>query len=209
METSFLLCTLVICNHNPPTHPRQGMQGIVYSIVPTIWGNRQGCDVYRKTLLRVTVYLENCWQDYLKETLKSNEPRDDKTNKMSVRSAKTRISLGIHLVWSESLLSAWRKLGFLATHWMHSEDCSDWVDAQSDLSLCWAHSRFVGFVMSRLKLMLKYRYLLTNDLWKGTRSDDPKLSHLGWLSPLSLLVNDHISIILLLPVKLDSLYGCI
>ena len=87
--------------------------------------------------------------------------------------------------------------------------CSDWVDAQSDLSLCWAHSRFVGFVMSRLKLMLKYRYLLTNDLWKGTRSDDRKLSHLSWLSPLSLLVNDHISIILLLPVKLDSLYGCI
>ena len=50
------------------------------------------------------------------------EPPRDKTNKVSVRPAKTRISLGIHPVWSESLLSAWRKLGSLATHWAHSED---------------------------------------------------------------------------------------
>ena len=27
---------------------------------------------------------------------------------------------------------------------------SDWVDAQTDLSLCWANTHFVGFVMSRL-----------------------------------------------------------
>ena len=51
-----------------------------------------------------------------------NEPRHDKTNKMSVRPAKTQISLGIRPVWSESSLSAWRKLGSLATHWAHSED---------------------------------------------------------------------------------------
>ena len=34
------------------------------------------------------------------------EPRYDKTNKMSVRSAKTQISLGIRPVWSESSLCA-------------------------------------------------------------------------------------------------------
>ena len=50
------------------------------------------------------------------------EPRHDRTNKMSVRPAKTQISLGIRLVWSESSLSAWRKLLSLATHWVHSED---------------------------------------------------------------------------------------
>ena len=65
--------------------------------------------------------------------------------------AKTQISLGIRPVWSESSLSAWRKLGSLATHWAHSEDWSDWVDAQADLSLRWAHIHFVGFVMSWLK----------------------------------------------------------
>ena len=46
----------------------------------------------------------------------------DKINKMTLRPAKTRISLGIRPVWSESSLSAWRKLGSLATHWVHSED---------------------------------------------------------------------------------------
>ena len=34
------------------------------------------------------------------------EPRHDKTNKMSVRPAKTQISLGISPVWSESSLCA-------------------------------------------------------------------------------------------------------
>ena len=79
------------------------------------------------------------------------EPRHDKTNKVSVRPAKTRISLGIRPVWSESSLSAWRKLGVLnyplsaqRRRW------SDWADSQADLSLHWAHSHFVGFVMSRL-----------------------------------------------------------
>ena len=50
------------------------------------------------------------------------EPRHDKTNKMSVRPEKTQISLGIRPVWSESSLSAWRKLRSLATHWAHRED---------------------------------------------------------------------------------------
>ena len=35
-----------------------------------------------------------------------HEPRHDKTNKMSVRLAKTEISLGIRPVWSESSLCA-------------------------------------------------------------------------------------------------------
>ena len=51
-----------------------------------------------------------------------NDPPHDKTNKMAVCPVKTQISLGIRPVWSESLLSAWRKLGSLATHWAHSED---------------------------------------------------------------------------------------
>ena len=53
--------------------------------------------------------------------MKIIEPRYDKTNKMGVRPAKTQVSLGIRPVWSESSLSAWRKLGSLATHCAHSE----------------------------------------------------------------------------------------
>ena len=45
-----------------------------------------------------------------------------KPTKWHVCPAKTQISLGIHPIWSESSLSAWRKLGSLATHWVHSED---------------------------------------------------------------------------------------
>ena len=55
------------------------------------------------------------------EYLLQYEPPHDKTNKMAVCPAKTQISLGIRPVWSESLLSAWRKLGSLAIHWTHSE----------------------------------------------------------------------------------------
>ena len=89
------------------------------------------------------------------------EPRHDKANNVAVCPAKTQISLGIRPVWSGSSLSAWRKLGSLATHWAHSEDWSDWAhaqaedwsdwaDAQADLNLRWAHTHVVGFDMSRL-----------------------------------------------------------
>ena len=71
----------------------------------------------------------------------SFEPTHHKSNKMTVRPAKTQISP----VWSESSLSAWRKLGSLATHWAHSEDWSDWADARTDLSLRWAHMPFCWF----------------------------------------------------------------
>ena len=74
------------------------------------------------------------------------EPPHDKTNKMSVRPAKTQFSLGIRPVWSESSLYAqWvaKDQSFL-----HAD--SKWAEAQADLSLRWAHSHFVCFVMSWL-----------------------------------------------------------
>ena len=45
-----------------------------------------------------------------------------KPTKWHVCPAKTQIRLGIRPVWSESSLSAWRKLEPLATHWVHSQD---------------------------------------------------------------------------------------
>ena len=55
-----------------------------------------------------------------------------KPTKWHVRPAKIQISLGIRPVWSESSLSAWRKLGSLATHSAHSEDC-DQTGSESSL----------------------------------------------------------------------------
>ena len=74
-----------------------------------------------------------------------------KPTKWHVRPAKTQISLGIRPVWSESSLSAWSKLGFLAIHWAHSEDSDQagWMPR-----LIWVYAgrtcRCVGFVMRRL-----------------------------------------------------------
>ena len=78
-----------------------------------------------------------------------HEPRHDKTSKMRVRPAKTRVSLGICPVWSESLLSTWRKLGSLATHWAHSEDSDQ---TRRMLRLIWV---FVGCTL--ILLVLSYR----------------------------------------------------
>ena len=76
------------------------------------------------------------------------EPPRDKTNKMNVRPAKTQISLGIRPVWSESSLSAWRKLGPLATHWAHSED-SDQTGRVPRLIWVFAERTVILLVLSR------------------------------------------------------------
>ena len=74
---------------------------------------------------------------------------------MTVRQAKTRISLGIRQVWSETSLSAWRSTGPLATHRAHSKD-SDQTGQMP--RLIWVFDRslrsIVGFVMLRLILLL-------------------------------------------------------
>ena len=74
-----------------------------------------------------------------------------KPTKWHVRPTKTRISLGIRPVWSESSLSAWRKLGCWATHWVHSED-SDQTGWMPRLISVFAGRRchFVGFVLRQL-----------------------------------------------------------
>ena len=78
-----------------------------------------------------------------------NELHCDKTNKMTVHPAKTRISLGIRPVWSESsLCTQWvaKDPSFLRAD---SEGWSDWADAQADLSLCWA-AHAILLVLSRV-----------------------------------------------------------
>ena len=65
---------------------------------------------------------------------------------MSVRPAKAQISLSLIRIF------AVRSLGRQQRLW------SEWVDAQADLSLRWAHSYFVGFVMFRL--------ILVRDVWQ-------------------------------------------
>ena len=61
-----------------------------------------------------------------------------KPTKWHARPAKIQISLSIRPVWSEFSLSAWRKLGSLATHWVQAKTvirlggCPGWPEP----SLC-------------------------------------------------------------------------
>ena len=83
-----------------------------------------------------------------------------KPTKCHVCPAKTQISLGIRPVWSESSLSAWRKLGSLATHWAHSKD-SDQTEGMPRLIWVFAgRSHFIGFVMRRLILVLRVSIMI-------------------------------------------------
>ena len=81
------------------------------------------------------------------------EPPHDKTNNMAVRPAKTQIILGIRPVWSESSLSAWRKVGTLL--WTHSEGSE-----MSEIEPVWgfqcyrkARMHFTGLYWFRLSFM--------------------------------------------------------
>ena len=88
-------------------------------------------------------------------------PWHDKINKMSVHPAKTQISLGICPVWSELAVRSMDSWGPKVSSCGQRRLWSDCTDALADLSLRWAHSHFVGFIMLRLKyriyLVLKHK----------------------------------------------------
>ena len=74
-----------------------------------------------------------------------------KPTKWPVRPAKTQISLSLRSVWSESSLSAGRKLGSLAIHRTHSEDSDQtWRVPRLIWVVAGRTCHFVGFVMRRL-----------------------------------------------------------
>ena len=81
---------------------------------------------------------------------------------MSVRPAKTQISLGIRPVWSGSSLSTWRKLGSLATHWANSED-SDQTERMPMLIWVFAGRTLILLVLScRGSTNIYYNHLGSN-----------------------------------------------
>ena len=82
----------------------------------------------------------NAWKTIIwSRHKKKHEPCHDKTNKMTVHPTETQISLSICPGWSESSLTAWRKLGSLAT-------------TKADLAgLCCSHAAKAGFLMMWLK----------------------------------------------------------
>ena len=82
--------------------------------------------------------------------MSTSEPPHDKTNKMTVRPAKTQISLGIRSVWSVFAVRSVGSWGPNVSSCGQQRLWSDWADAQAGLSLRWAHYHFVGFVMRQV-----------------------------------------------------------
>ena len=78
----------------------------------------------RRIFRQIVSAIHYCHQvsEVLKLTKENMSRLMTKPTKWHMRPVKTQNSLGIPPVWSESLLSTWRKLGSLATHWAHSED---------------------------------------------------------------------------------------
>ena len=115
-----------------------------------------------------------CIWSYVIKGKKINEPRHDKTNKVSVRPAKTQISLGIRPVWSESSLCAqWvaKDPSFLHAD---SED-SDQTGRMPRLIWVFAGRtcHFVGFVMRRLKCMFECSPAYDKDIKTGQNKLSP------------------------------------
>ena len=107
----------------------------------------------KATLFYKTVFVSSHFN------LHTNEPRHDKTNKMSVPSEDSdqpRHPPNLIRVFAVRMKKAWvlsYPLSAQRRLW------SDWADVHSDLSLRWAHIHFVGFVMRGLILRLLILWL--------------------------------------------------
>ena len=106
---------------------------------------------------------------------------------------KIQTSLGIHPVWSKSLLSTWRKLGSLATQWANIEDWSDWADAKVDRVFTGNTGHFVGFVMLQL---ICIRYVFKEREYQGPSEGWFQLQDSTiWKSVSGRLYNNQINLI--------------
>ena len=127
-------------------------QWYTFFFIPLLaWPSGQNAEKWTMQCMWDTHYTLLIYCYLSKQCIMSNkhiyEPQHDKTNKMSVRPAKTQISLGIRM----------KKAWVLSYPLSANEDWSDWADALlSDQSLFWAHTHFVGFVMSWLIYVLKW-----------------------------------------------------
>ena len=97
--------------------------------------------------------------------MNTNEPSHDKTNDMAYAPSEDSDQSGHPPVWSESSLSAWRKLGSLATHWAHSEDSDQTGRMPWLLGLRWTQMPFCWFchVAAQIQCVFLYFYASSID----------------------------------------------
>ena len=107
----------------------------------------------RDRISRLTATSGNNWKDRCMHENKNELPRD-KTNKMICAPSEDSDQPGhppsLIRVFAVRMKKPWILSYPLSAQWRL---WSDWADVQADLSLRWAHSHFVGFVVSWLKLL--------------------------------------------------------
>ena len=123
-----------------------GLEKISYNANEWILTQKSLSDIVESALIML-------WRE--KEQQITNEPRHDKTDKMSVRPPSEDTDQPGHppsliRVFAVRMKNAWS----LATHWLHCEDSGQtgWMPRLIWVFAGWAYTHFVGFVMSRLKL---------------------------------------------------------
>ena len=160
-----------------------------YQRYDSFWLSHNSLQANKDLPVFIPSYFQCCF------LLLAYEPRHDKTNKVSVHPAKTQISLGIRPVWSEFSLSAWRKLGPLATQWAHSQD-SDQTGRMP--RLIWV---FAGRTLTLLVLSCRGSYC----------ADGFRLCYFicdHWQHVLQILLNPHLPSGPVHPYQLDKSISC-
>ena len=100
------------------------------------------------------------------------EPPHDKTNKMACVPSEHSDQPG-HLPSLIRIFAVCMKRAWVLSYPLSTQQrlWSDWADAQADLSLHWAHSHFVGFVMRRLiccgsvVILMSTHYMGAQSFW--------------------------------------------
>ena len=89
----------------------------------------------------------------------SNEPAHDKTDKIALRPAKTKISLDTRPVWS--VFAVIMKKAWVLSYPLiaHRRLWSDWADAQADLRLRRAHMLFCRMCHALAQILLCFFYV--------------------------------------------------
>ena len=118
------------------------------NIVNGIEQNRRPnrCGVYKSVHV-------NCTLNLSQFLCNINEPPRDKTNRMACVPSKDSDQPGHPPSLIRVFPVRMKKIRVLSYQLSTRQRLwSDWPDAQADLSLCWAHTHFVGFVLSWLNL---------------------------------------------------------
>ena len=122
------------------------------------------------------------WMSIDTDMLVQNEPPQDKINKMPCAPSEDSDQHG-HSPSLIIVFAVCRKKAWVLSYPLSAQRrlWSDWADAQADLSLRWAHTHFVGFVISWLILEKCHPFWREPSIyWQGPKRYIWRKPAVGW-----------------------------